>query len=112
MNIKNTSKLTGFAEKYVNRYNGTSSDRETNYNDNSSKYGDAVYETSNAGTGSGAWYGDYSTFVSPGAPFFKRGGYCNGANYAGAFAFDLFYGSSYGDLRFSPSPCSVVLSLA
>ena len=38
-----------YQNKYFDWYDGNSSDRNTNYNVNTRKYGDAVYETSNSG---------------------------------------------------------------
>ena len=45
-----------------------------NYAVNTKIYGDAVRETSTAGTGSTSWYSDYSYFPGYGDPFFARGG--------------------------------------
>ena len=70
---------------------------------NSSKYGDAVYETSaNGNTSNGSWYGDYSNFPDTSTPFFLRGGtYVNGT-IAGVFYFGNNYGDSYSDNSFRP----------
>ena len=59
------SSLVNGEAKTKNMYSKASTDNETNnYNANSSKYGDAVYETSaNGNTSNGSWYGDYSNFV-------------------------------------------------
>ena len=95
--------LTGFDEKYVNRYNGSSSDRTANYSANSGKYGDAVYETSNVGnSGSGAWNSQRSYFLDMGGPFFGRN----------MFAFDT-YGSGHACyfIRFPSGYCCIVLGL-
>ena len=56
------SSLVNGEAKTKNMYSKASTDNETNnYNANSSKYGDAVYETSaNGNTSNGSWYGDYS----------------------------------------------------
>ena len=105
--------LTGFAEKYVNRYNGSSNDSETNYTANSSKYGDAVYETSNSdNSSSGSWYDDNSHFVRSSNPFFGRGGQNITSNGGGLFALNNAYGGTVGSFRFPPDPCCVVLGLA
>ena len=97
------SSLVNGDAKTKNVYSKASSDSyENNYNANSSKYGDAVYETSTNGSGSTSWYGDYSYFPGTSGPFFLRGGYyAVGAN-AGVFSFDSNYGGSYGYGSFRP----------
>ena len=65
------SSLVNGDAKTKNVYSKASSDSyENNYNANSSKYGDAVYETSTNGSGSTSWYGDYSYFPYASNPFF------------------------------------------
>ena len=82
---------------------GSADDRETNYNANSSKYGDAVYETSNHYSSSnGSWYGDYSRFPYSTGPFFVRGGYYNYASNAGLFCFSNDNGGAYSYYGFRP----------
>ena len=98
------SSLVNGDAKTKNVYSKGSSDNATdNYNANSSKYGDAVYETSaNGDTGNGSWYGDYSFFPSTGSPFFVRGGgYIYGTN-AGVFAFGYINGDSDSIYSFRP----------
>ena len=57
---------------------GSSDSYENNYNANSGKYGDVVYETSENGDASNSsWYGDYSYFPNRSSPFFSRGGCYN-----------------------------------
>ena len=62
-------------------------------------YGDAVYETS-SGSGASSWYGNDSTFVDSGTPFFERGGHYLGF-YTGIFAFGrrAGYGSDTNSFR-------------
>ena len=98
------SSLVNGDAKTKNVYSKGSSDSyENNYNANSSKYGDAVYETSaNGNTGNGSWYGDCSYFPCAGGPFFARGGYYDNGAVAGVFYFDNYYGSSYGICSFRP----------
>ena len=96
------SSLVNGDAKTKNVYSKASSDNNTNnYNANSGKYGDAVYETSaNGNSSNGSWYGDCSGFPSTGYPFFIRGGvYGDGTN-AGVF----FFGNSsgYGGSSFRP----------
>lgn len=70
------SSLVNGDAKTKNVYTKASTDNNTNnYNQNASKYGDAVYETSaNGNTSNGSWYGDYSYFPYTSYPFFTRGG--------------------------------------
>ena len=98
------SSLVNGDAKTKNVYSKASSDNNTNnYNANSGKYGDAVYETSaNGNTGNGSWYGDYSNFPYTSAPFFLRGGYYNDGTCAGVFSFFRNNGSSYSNYSFRP----------
>ena len=59
---------------------------EANYKKNT-KYGDAIKETSTAGTGNTSWNGDYSYFAGLCIPFFVRGGGCWDRSRAGLFYF-------------------------
>ena len=96
------SSLVNGDAKTKNVYNKASSDNNTNnYNANSSKYGDAVYETSTSGSGSTSWYGDYSYFPGTDWPFFYRGGDYNDGTGAGVFYFNGSSGNSisYGSFR-------------
>ena len=98
------SSLVNGDAKTKNVYTKASTDNNTNnYNQNASKYGDAVYETSaNGNTSNGSWYGDYSYFPSSSVPFFVRGGGCSSGSNAGVFAFSDFAGSTYSDISFRP----------
>ena len=100
------SSLVNGDAKTKNVYSKASSDSyENNYNANSSKYGDAVYETS--ASGSTSWYGDYSDFPYTSIPFFRRGGgYYNGT-VAGVFCFN--YSSGASDSYYSFRPVLVAL---
>ena len=97
------SSLVNGDAKTKNVYSKASSDSyENNYNANSSKYGDAVYETSASGSSSTSWYGDHSYFPNADWPFFSRGGvYSNGTN-AGVFYFNYYSGVSNGSISFRP----------
>ena len=98
------SSLVNGDAKTKNVYSKGSSDNNTNnYNANSGKYGDAVYETSaNGNTGNGSWYGDYSNFPNTSTPFFTRGGsYSSGAG-AGVFYFSDDNGLSRSGNSFRP----------
>ena len=77
-----------------------------NYNANTSKYGDAVYETS-VGTynGSGtsdsqSWYDDYSDFPCLSRPFFYCGSGYNSTTLAGIFSFGSYYGNASNNYSF------------
>ena len=97
--------------KTKNVYIKASTDDPTNnYNQNSGKYGDAVYETSSNSTSPWnlSWYADYSRFPSLSDPFFIRGGcYIDAttvdATVAGVFYFGYNNGYSSGsDISFRP----------
>lgn len=86
--LTNYTTLASADSKYKDVYAGTSSDRTTNYNANTGKYGDAVYETSSSGSGdTGSWDSSYSDFPYSSYPVFRRGGHANSGSYAGVFAF-------------------------
>ena len=103
-----TSVVTYFKENVSNRYkteykgDGATislEDRTANYNANSDRYGDAVWETSNGVNGTNSWNQDYSIFPYLSDPFFVRGGYFHNSGSAGLFYFgyadgglDSFYG--------------------
>ena len=59
---------------------------EANYKKNT-KYGDAIKETSTAGTGNTSWNGDHSYFAGLYGPFFVRGGKYWDRSGAGLFYF-------------------------
>ena len=73
---------------------------EVNYKKNT-KYGDAIKETSTAGTGNTSWNGDCSYFAGLYGPFFVRGGYYWDRSGAGLFSFGRGDGNSvyYGGFR-------------
>ena len=97
------SSLVNGDAKTKNVYSKASSDSyENNYNANSSKYGDAVYETSTNGSGSTSWYGDYSYFPYTSFPFFIRGGGYNNGTDAGVFYFHYYDGISVSYNSFRP----------
>ena len=68
---------------------------ETNGCNGSACYGHAMNEIRKASGGTGAWYSEYSSFVSTGGPFVLRGGnYSRGAS-AGVFVFANGSGYAY-----------------
>ena len=66
---------------------------EANYKKNT-KYGDAIKETSTAGTENTSWNGDYSYFAGLYGPFFVRGGAYWDRSGAGLFSFSRSDGYS------------------
>ena len=97
------SSLVNGDVKTKNVYSKASTDNNTNnYNANSSKYGDAVYETSASGSSSTSWYGDYSYFPSASYPFFGRGGIYNNGTGAGVFYLHYHNGGSDGSVSSRP----------
>ena len=101
--LSNGESLVNGESKTKSVYSKASSDSyENNYNENSSKYGDTVYETSTSGSGSTSWYGNYSIFTNTSYPFFHRGGNYNSAASAGIFCFNGSNGNAYSDSSFRP----------
>ena len=98
------SSLVNGDAKTKNVYSKASSDNNTNnYNANSGKYGDAVYETSaNGNSSNSSWYGDYSLFPYTRYPFFGRGGCYNDGTDAGVFFFSYDGGNSNRYNSFRP----------
>ena len=74
-------------------YENLSKTNEANYKKNT-KYGDAIKETSTAGTGNTSWNGDYSYFAGLYYPFFARGGGSLDRGVAGLFFFSRHDGVS------------------
>ena len=90
------------AAKYKEVYEqGASDTQELNYGKAASKYGDAVYETSNGYSSSSAsWYSDYADFVNTSWPFFDRGGGSYNTTGSGMFAFSSVTGNAYNNHGF------------
>ena len=89
-NLKTYGKsLVEGAAKYKEVYEqGTTDTQELNYEKAATKYGDAMYETSNGYSNSGAsWYSDWANFADSSRPFFSRGGGYTSMTYAGMFCF-------------------------
>ena len=83
--------------KYKEVYEqGATDTQQLNYGKAASKYGDAVYETSNGyASSSASWYSDWTNFVGTSSPFFVRGGSCGNTTSAGIFAFSYTNGTYY-----------------
>ena len=87
---------------------GNEDTRLSHYNANTSKYGDAIYETSSGTYNSSgdskqqSWFDDYSNFPCSSYPFFSRGGYYNNTSSAGLFCFYYNGGGGYSNYSFRP----------
>ena len=87
---------------------GSGDTRLANYNANTSKYGDAIYETSSGTYNSSgdsdrqSWFDDYSNFPCSSLPFFVRGGTYNNTSLAGLFSFSNNGGDSNSFISFRP----------
>ena len=85
-------KDVAYISKYIDVYDEYSS----------SKYGDAVFETSSSSSEATSWFSDYSYIVYSDGPVFIRGGsYDNGFN-AGLFNFNNYYTGSKNGVSFRP----------
>ena len=78
----------------ANNAENISTARANNYKKNALIYGDAIRETSTAGTGNTTWYGDASSYPGLYLPLSIRGGYLWGGSEAGLFYFSCHYGDS------------------
>ncbi len=65
-----------------------------NYAKNTKIYGDAIRETSTAGTGTSSWQDDYSYFAGLNTPFVRRGSGLWVTSHAGRFYFHCYDGHS------------------
>ena len=83
---------TAYINKYIDVYDSYSS----------SKFGDAVFETSSSSSSSTSWFSDYSFFVNSYSPVFLRGGYCDNGSSAGLFSFNYLNGGGDGRDGFRP----------
>ena len=92
-----TNKLTANTDTtYINKY----IDVYESYS--SSKFGDAVFETSSSSSGSTSWFSDYSYFVDSSDPVFICGGHYNNGSNAGLFGFNSNGGDGYSSYGFRP----------
>ena len=73
-----------------------------NYKKNTKIYGDAIRETSTAGTGTSSWQDDYSYFAGLYYPFVLRGGHFWDGSHAGRFFFTRANGHSSFTNGFRP----------
>ncbi len=82
-----SDEMRKYVELYTNTYDST-------------KTGDAVYETSKQSGGSNSWDGDCSLTPSASFPVFRRGGYFGNGSSAGVFYFSDANGSSGDNVGF------------
>ena len=88
--------------KYVEKYTETTGSQE-NYYGNTTKYGDAIYETSNSGYSyTGSWDSSISYFPKSGYPVICRGGRAYSNSLAGVFAFGYDTGAANTVCGFRP----------
>lgn len=93
-----------YPNKYFDWYAGDSGDRNTNYNANGEKYGDAVYEICISGEGSNAgWDNIGCYFPTTGTPIFIRGGRAWGDGIMGVFHFSSNAGEGDATYSFRPA---------
>ena len=89
-------------------YTSNENTQSGNYSAASSKYGDAIYETSvNGNSSSSSWYRDSSEFPYSDYPFFLRGGYYRNGSAAGLFNF--YYANGYIAVNFGFRPVLIAL---
>ena len=86
------NKDTAYINKYIDVYDSYSS----------SKFGDAVFETSSSSSSSTSWFSDRSDFVNSSGPVFERGGSFGNGSLAGLFHFDYCHGGAISGHGFRP----------
>jgi len=97
------SSLVNGASYTKDVYISSGDTQQENYNAAASKYGDAVYETSNNyNSDNGSWYSDYSRIPYSTVPFFIRGGSHVNTSGAGLFSFFYHTGDVYSVYGFRP----------
>ncbi|MDD3304332.1 MAG: hypothetical protein PHP54_05380 [Clostridia bacterium] len=80
----------------------TVSDRQSNYEANIDRKGDAIAETSINETITSSWFSDYSYYIYSTYPFFLRGGGCFYTSRTGVFCFGYYGGNNYSQYSFRP----------
>ena len=86
---------TAYINKYIDVYDSYSS----------SKFGDAVFETSSSSSSATSWFSDYSYCVNLNNPDFKRGGCYASGSLAGLFS---FYSGGLSSSNYGFRPVCVV----
>ena len=95
--------LVNAATKYKDVYLSSVDTQAGNYESNSTKVGDAVYETSTNATGTTGWNEDASGSPYSDWAFFVRGGVYNSGTAAGIFAFQWHSGPVHNVVGFRPT---------
>jgi len=87
--------IKGESNKYKSKYSGVSETATDNYNENinTTRLGEAIWETSTELGGAKSWNTDGSVFLDTSRPFTLRGGTFTGAYRAGMFYFAGEYGA-------------------
>ena len=91
-----------YYKKEVYEKSSISDTSKNNYNANTSRYGDAVYETSSVSSLMNSWFGDFSDFPYVSGPFFIRGGGSTDGDNSGSFAFGVYTGIGAEHIGFRP----------
>ncbi len=110
----NNAAVAALPDKYIDRYYTAQQDllNGIGFVYDITKYGDAVYETSNnaaryngsswSGSTSGSWFNDLSYLPRTSNPWFWRGGRFANFSNAGVFAFSQTFGNAVSDGGFRP----------
>ena len=104
----NNNVLRNAPERYKDVYRiGTTDTPENNWLANSNRFGNAVWETSSAGTGGSSsaipgnsWFGNRSDFPSGASPMFDRGGREDAGDRGGPFNFGAGAGATSATVGF------------
>jgi prepilin-type N-terminal cleavage/methylation domain-containing protein len=88
--------------KYKDVYTVTTDNAATNYDNASTKKGDALYETSSSGFSTTAWNSDEMYMAYGNCPFFLRGGYHSSVGGGGTFSLSFNSGDAANIAGFRP----------
>jgi prepilin-type N-terminal cleavage/methylation domain-containing protein len=101
-NSSNGSVITMADSKYRDLYTVTTDGQTNNYNNASSKKGDAIYETSSSYSGATSWYSDNSGTPYSICSWFRRGGDGGYGVNAGGYYFGGEEGVAISNVSFRP----------
>ena len=96
------SSIINAASQYKDVYASGGDTQSGNYEANSGKKGDAIYETSAASAGATSWYGDHSYMPVSTVPVFLRGGDYYNTTTSGIFHFSRISGEANLGITFRP----------
>jgi prepilin-type N-terminal cleavage/methylation domain-containing protein len=89
--------------QYKNLYaKGTTDNATYNYPLTVNQKGDAIYETSNSGSGNLSWFNDASSIPYTTSSWFVRGGYVSGGSSSGMYYFTGLSGYANSGIGFRP----------